>query len=275
MVDGPRAMLATLMSPTDFAMISEPSFAMERKIDGHRKLVQTGPSGAKAFNRSGSPTTLPSALLSALDALETPAVLDGELYQGRLHLFDLPFYDGVIDQSTPWARRHMALRKLLDLWSPVGFLFEVVPFVRDSGDKMALLSEIQDSGGEGVVAKRIDSPYTPGYSTAWLKLKLLEDVDVVVVEQSSDGKRNLTLAMADPSGDLLLPGGVRGRNVGRCSAITGDGPRVQVGDVVTVRVGGVGSSGRLVEPRTPRLRDDKTPADCTIDQLVPVRKISR
>ena len=262
----PRAMLPTPISPSDFAMISEPAWAVEAKVDGYRKLVTTGPDGAKVFSRSGAASSLPAPLISALSTLEVRTVLDGEFSQGRLHLFDLPFYDGLIDQSTPWARRHLGLRKLLDLWSPPSTLIEVVPFVRQSADKIALLSAIQETGGEGIVAKRIDSAYTPGYSTAWLKLKLQLDADCIVGTLGTD-RQNMELLMLDNHGEP--------QPVGRCSRLTGDGPKVKVGDVVTVRTIGLGASGRLIEPVTPRRREDKRPAECTLDQLASLRRVRR
>lgn len=270
-------MLAATLQPAQFAEVSTPDWAMETKWDGHRVVILTGPDGTASFNREGVRSDgLPVGVARLFEDLETPGIFDGELAKGRLYLFDLAAYDGEVSANTPWARRNMALRRVLDRWSPPGDLIELVTFVRDPAAKIALLAELQETGGEGVVFKRITSKYEHGEkSGAWRKLKFLSEVDAIVTGAGHEGKNNLTLGLADPTGPDVLPGGVRGREVGRCSALTGDGPNVKIGDVVTVTVTGLGATGRLVEPVTPRLRTDKPVVDCTIDQLHELRRISR
>lgn len=276
----PQAMLATTLPLDQFPIVSTPAWAMERKWDGWRQLVTTGPDGPAGFSREGNRRPLPAALQAMFSTLTTDALFDGELVQGRFYLFDMPWYADAEPQvtwETPWARRQIAIRKVLDRWSPDANLLIHVRHVVSSEDKLTLLEEIQTEGGEGVVFKRLDSRYMVGESDLWRRHKFVQDVDVVVVGAGHEGKDNYVLAMADETGDLILPGGIRGREVGRVSGKTGDAKHglVEIGKVVSVKIVGVGSSGRLVEPTMPRVRDDKSPAECTIDQLATIREIRR
>src|SRR5262249_28766366 len=49
------------------------------------------------------------------------------------------------------------------------------------GDGAAMLAASRANGLEGIVAKRLDSIYTPGRrSSAWVKVKNVQEIDVVV-----------------------------------------------------------------------------------------------
>lgn len=269
-------MLAATLRPDDFGEVTDPRWVMERKWDGYRLLVTTGPDGPAAFSREGNKRALPANLQAVFGPVENVATFDGEYAQGVFHLFDMPHLEGFVTPDLPWARRHLRMRKVLDAWSPPDEVIRVVDHVREGEAKLDLLRLVQEEGGEGVVFKLLDAPYRPGRSSSWRKHKFVLHVDCVVIDTGHEGKNNLVLAMADPAGDLLIPGG-RGREVGRCSSQTGDGRHqvISVGDVVTVTVTGLGASGRLVEPVKPRVRADKPAEMCTIDQLDDLRGISR
>lgn len=276
-MQGPRAMLAVTLDDADFATVTTPAWPMQKKVDGVRIVTTTGPDGPTFFNRAGQLYTfkIRPAVVSALSDLEDPGVLDGEYANGIYHIFDLPLWRKDCAPTEPWADRNRKLQRLLDRWSPPTDVIRPVPFVVASAAKIDMLAEINEAGGEGVVFKLATSAYTPGESSAWRKMKFVEEVDVVIVDAGHNGKDNFTLALVDPSGPMILPSGTRGREVGHCSAITGDGRRCKIGDVVTVTVAGVGSSGSLVEAVKPRLRHDKGPDECTIDQLDPIRRVHR
>lgn len=274
----PIGMLADTASASTFAELITPRWAMETKWDGFRMLAVGGGDGPPAgYNRKGERAVLPANVTAEMRSLATPAILDGEYANGVYHVFDLLELDGDDQRSLPWARRNLNMRQLLDRWSPADAVIQRVEFVREGADKLALLREIEATGGEGSMFKRIDSPYEPGPSRSrcWLKYKLLADVDVVIVGAGHEGKANFTIAMADPDGDLVLPDGSKGREVGRVDARHKSAKGAGIGSVVSVRVTGLGATGRLVEPRHPTPRTDKTPAECTIAQLDTLRKISR
>jgi bifunctional non-homologous end joining protein LigD len=90
-------------------------------------------------------------------------------------VFDLLFLDGHSLLELPYEQRRVLLAKLElngDAWqSPAHHV----------GDGQAMLDGSRAQGLEGVVAKRLDSPYSPGKrSPAWVKVKNKRTADVVV-----------------------------------------------------------------------------------------------
>lgn len=263
------AMLATpAHEPFDGAvlrMVDDPNWAFDVKVDGVRLLIHLAgrPTG---YNRSGQVVALPRRLEHLLWASGgANAYLDGELVGERFWAFDIirPGHDD------PWIVRRLTLGNLLGHIAADPEILSLVPVAYEHDDKAQLAMRVRTEGLEGLVAKRIDSKYrlvTPPQkahrSREWLKLKDLKTVDCVVTRLGVDGKQNMALGLwRDDSASLV--------EVGEVSALTGDGPRVKVRDVVEVTFLYLGVNNRLVQPVTPRLRPDKSPAECTWDQLPP------
>jgi bifunctional non-homologous end joining protein LigD len=174
---------------------------------------------------------------------------------------------------------------------------QLSPYV--PGDGEALYAAAADQNLEGIVAKRASSPYEPGLrSRAWLKIKTVLDVDVVVVGWT-DGSGNregllgsLVTALYD-KGELRYVGNV-GTGFNRASmadlmkkletlkatpnpfsrAAISSRPELRRAHwvepklVAKVEYRQLTHAGRLREPSFLALRDDKAPADCTFDQFV-------
>jgi bifunctional non-homologous end joining protein LigD len=135
------------------------------------------------------------------------AVLDGEVVafdadgrpsfqrlQGRMHLtsesqvrrlaqsepvvyviFDLLFLDGRSLMGLPYAERRERLREL----ELEGRTWQTPS--HHVGDGAALLEASRAQGLEGIVAKRLDCPYTPGRrSPGWVKVKNFRRLDAVI-----------------------------------------------------------------------------------------------
>ena len=94
----------------------------------------------------------------------------------RLHIFDVLYLDGDLLTDEPYSRR----RELLEKVCPADLL---VPRLV-SGDIEVVRSFMDDAikaGHEGLMAKRLDSQYTPGVrGKRWFKLKPAETLDLVV-----------------------------------------------------------------------------------------------
>lgn len=244
-------------------VLKSADWAAEEKLDGVRVLIETRVDGrAVARNRRGDRFVVPRALIDLFSTVGLGAVFDGELVDGVYHPFDL--IAGDVTVNTPWRLRREALDVLLEHLALPADRVRPVPFVRDLNDKVDLIERVQHSGGEGVVFKAVDAPYRPGKrSRDMLKLKFTSTVDCVVAELGND-KRNMSLVLFGPDGPVP---------VGECTRLAGDGPRVQVGDVVTVTVLGVSANQRLVQPTAPVIRTgEKHPEECTLDQLDSVRR---
>jgi DNA ligase-1 len=94
----------------------------------------------------------------------------------RLNLFDVLYLDGFLLIDEPYSRR----RELLERVCPVDLL---VPRLVTGDEKEvgSFLEEAIKAGHEGLMAKRLDSQYTPGVrGKRWFKLKPAETLDLVV-----------------------------------------------------------------------------------------------
>jgi bifunctional non-homologous end joining protein LigD len=120
-----------------------------------------------------------------------------------LHVGDEPLL------ARPWHERRAVLEEL----AVAGPRWATTPTFPGSG--VELLETVRDRGMEGVVAKRVDSPYVPGArSRAWLKVKLQQTDEFVVGGwQPGEGRRersigSLLLGVPGPEGGLHYVGNV-------------------------------------------------------------------
>ena len=95
----------------------------------------------------------------------------------RLYLFDALYFDGELLIDEPYSKRWSILEKI----APQEYLSKRI--VTDNPEEAAqLMKQATEEGHEGLMAKRLDSPYSPGSrGKNWYKLKPVETLDVVVV----------------------------------------------------------------------------------------------
>lgn len=245
--------------------VKSAKWAFDVKADGRRLIIDCGET-VRAYNRAGDRCDVPLGLRAQFEPIgNIGATLDGELVGDSFYAFDLPRLGEVISLMTPWNQRRYALEALIKRWKPGNI--KTIGAAGTTPAKKKLLSAVRERGLEGVVFKRIDSQYQPGRrASTWLKHKLTIDADFVVTAYALDGKQSFELALYD--GDTPI-------NVGQVSALTGDGPKVSIGDVVTVTFlnSGDAENPRLYQPVKPRLRNDKRPEECTMDQLAGTHKV--
>jgi bifunctional non-homologous end joining protein LigD len=283
-------------------------WAYEFKWDGVRALVDVSARGVRLFSRRGNEITtaypeLVAMLRDADDALldgEIVAFVDGrpsfEALQARMHVraktealrlaevapvtfvaFDLLRRYGEDLTGRPYRER----REALDRWFADEPEWTLSPSFDDGP---ATEAAARQHGLEGVVAKRVDSPYRPGERTRdWLKLRFLRAGDFVVIgweapAESPDTLSSLVLAMTTPDG-LVFAGkagsGLTGRTASalqrrlrtRRDCVVSPVPPASPGRVthwvdpevvVEIQFTLWTSEGRLRHPVFRRLRDDKT-----------------
>lgn len=187
----PAPMLATAVErlPPD-----DDAWAYEMKWDGYRAIVEVAGGRLRIVSRRGNDLTARYPELDGLPAaVGVDAVLDGELVvldeSGRpsfqeiqqhlapaaLFLFDVLRLDGQDVMAAPWHER----RSLLERLGLSGDRWQTPPVTRRDGTRAA--DAARALGLEGIVAKRVDSPYTPGRrSTAWQKLRFMNRQELVV-----------------------------------------------------------------------------------------------
>jgi ATP-dependent DNA ligase len=156
------------------------------------------------------------------------SLLAGErMRDGRFYGFDIPVVSGQDISREPLRFRLKVLADFIRTHP------EVLPVATGNGGEF--LEAVLARGGEGVVAKHLESRY--GELDAWVKCKRFETHDCVVTELHPQ-KQSIRLG---------------GR--GWCSSI--QFPRLKVGDVVEVGCHSITAKGRFREPRLLRIRTDK------------------
>lgn len=185
-------MLATLaqVESTDGA-----EWRYEVKYDGFRAIAAFGPRGAALHSRGGKDLSERfSSVVQALRALDGhEAVVDGELValdsrgrsrfqllgkggEERFVLFDVLWLDGEDLRPLPLETRREKLERLLAKVKAPLVIAEQVP-----GSARKALAQAHRRGWEGVMAKRVGSPYSAGRGEAWLKLKVQANQEVAIV----------------------------------------------------------------------------------------------
>ena len=252
--------------------INDDSWVMEQKLDGNRiLLVSPGmdmPPTAITRNGSLYSKKIPTAIQN-FRFPEGEWVLDGELVGDTYWVFDIPLIatDSTLGQPL-WVRRATLEVLLANISHP----FKLVPQAKTVDEKIALAEVALKQNFEGLLLKKVDSPYRSGGRTdEWLKVKFVSTADCIVTGVRTDGKDSVDLGLldVDPSGSLA-PTLIQ---VGRASLIGKEKQcAISVGDTVEVRYLYCGAGGRLYQPTILRRRTDKRPDECTTAQLKYVNK---
>jgi bifunctional non-homologous end joining protein LigD len=217
-------------------------WAYELKWDGVRALTFVDPEGVRVCARRGADASARYPELRAIADTHSgrELILDGEvvafddegrpdfgLLQGRMHrtgpevarmaaaapvsylVFDLLALDGENLLALPWTER----RERLDALGPEGHRWVATPWFRGGGADVHAAS--RDNGLEGVVAKRLDSPYRPGVrAPEWRKVKHVRMQSVVVggwrpgKGRRAGGVGSLLVGVHDDDGRLVYAGHV-------------------------------------------------------------------
>ena len=219
-------MLARPAKPFD-----SPQYLFEVKWDGTRALAYIDGDGYRILNRRDRDIGYRYPELGCLADLPAGTILDGEIVvlrdgkpdfnllqqreqaQRPLRIQTLArqipatyvVFDQLYDRYRPFLneplteRRESLRKRLAECPSQLCMSEGVV------GDGIAYFHRACDEGLEGVVAKRLDSPYLPGKRTdAWLKIKRGETVLCVVIGFVPEGKDDFgSLIIACETGGTL------------------------------------------------------------------------
>lgn len=181
-------------------------WTFEPKYDGIRVLAFATDDTVTLITRNDKDKALQfpeitDAIKKLVRQLRRPLVLDGEIValvngnparfqelQGRMHVREKDaieeyrtespsafiVFDFLVDGKEvlihkPWTERRAALVKRIG--KHIDDVIRIAPSEKDNGDRM--LAVARREGWEGIIAKRLESTYTPGMrSRDWLKLKI-------------------------------------------------------------------------------------------------------
>ena len=239
-----------------------PGLLFEPKWDGFRAIVHVTAEGVEIHGRSKPLTRYFPELVEALTGMQ-PCVLDGEivlrsgvkgnerldweLLSQRIHPADSRVQKLAVETPAqfvafdrldlgldlPFAERRAALEKLT-LTPPI-FRTQTTT---DAAEARRWLADFEGAGLDGVVAKPLDAPYSPG-KRSMLKIKHHRSADVVLlgyrVHKSGAGVGSLLLGLYGTNGEL--------QNVGGVSAFS-DKRRLELVDELAPLVTGTGERER-------------------------------
>jgi DNA ligase-1 len=208
-----KPMLAQMAEDTEEALDEHGGeTAFEHKLDGARIQIHKSDGEVRIFSRRLTDVTesLPETVQLILDEIEAEeAILEGEViavgkdgvplpFQHlmrrfrrvydmdrmvkqvpvRLYLFDAIYVDGQSLISLPYVDRR---KELEEKAGQIPLTKQII--TRHLGEADLFLEEAIEKGHEGLMAKRLDGPYTPGVrGKHWFKIKkTLEPLDLVVV----------------------------------------------------------------------------------------------
>lgn len=259
-------------------------YSFEIKQDGIRAVVSVGEHVKIKSRQNVNLTDQYPDVVEALTGSAASCVLDGELValdgSGRPNFqllqkghqpvqfsaFDVLELDAVSQRMQPYSARRSMLEELAaDL--PGMLLFPVSP------DGKMMWRFVLTNRLEGLIAKRVDSRYSGTRSPDWIKIKLLNRINAIVIgKESGKGDRAstfgaLNLALIGEDGSLERVGkvgsGFTDRDLRVINELMED-PHREI--TVEVEHLGLSASMRLRSPVFKRISDAPS-VNCTTEQL--------
>jgi bifunctional non-homologous end joining protein LigD len=319
----PPPAYAPMLAEPGHDPFDDPGWRFEPKLDGIRTLAYIHTDGTRLISRTGRDHTFRYPELENLarfvNALST--VIDGEIVapdaQGRpsferlqqrmnlsaprdierarakvpvvLFVFDLLWLDGREVVGEPLEQRRRLLEEVVTETDRIHLILTVDEHGRVFFDRA------KELGFEGVVGKRLGSPYLPGRRTRdWRKIKAVNHQDCVILGWTpGTGGRSDTfgalLLGAYREGELIWIGQVGtgfthetlADLMGRLKAIEIPKPPIADRELATIKGARwvhpglvcdveyleITSAGRLRAPSFKGLRTDKAPADCVLEPV--------
>lgn len=286
----------------DKTLLKSHELIFEPKLDGYRALCVKKNGKLSFYSRNGLPMTEKYPELQHPKLIKaTSAILDGEiiaygpdgmphfqaLQQGKpavYIVFDIIEKDGKSLINEPLTERKKILKATVRNGTEIEKIF-------DTSDGEALWKQMVKHRLEGVMAKVPDSRYYPNERTGvWLKIKIHETVDAVIVGYTSGRREISALVLGLYDGKQLTYIGKVGTGFNeatmaelakkfssrqRAGPPKGFNPLKKIKDVqwlsptmaCEIKYANVTGEGILRAPVFLRIRTDKTAKQCSMEQI--------
>ncbi|WP_416448226.1 DNA ligase D [Leeuwenhoekiella sp. A2] len=194
----PEEFVKPMLATATKKIFNDPDWVYELKWDGYRVMAHIKEGRVNLYSRNGiSYNTKFRKIANELEHIPHDVILDGEIVV--LNEEGLPQFQALqnYDENSPGALRYYVFdmlylngHSMLDLK-----LLErksLIPDVIDDLERVIYCEHIEgmgsafykravDAGMEGVIAKKTDSTYSPGYrSEKWLKIKAIETEETII-----------------------------------------------------------------------------------------------
>ena len=258
-------LLVPISIETLYELVYDDNYGFEQKIDGERLMIDRRQHEVVSSNKLGFVNTVPAQITNELlQSDHADILLDGESLNGQMHVFDILRLNGVCVKHLPMIERHRLLSEFVALKN-----LPKVPLYVGTEAKSAFLA-LAISGRaenlvEGVVAKQLDAPYSPGRATpseaTQFKFKFVDDASCVVMAVHPT-KRSVAIGLLDQNGAMCEVG-----NVG----IPVNSRMPDIDDIIDVQYRHKFEEGDLCEPVFLKHRSDILRNECMIGQVTRIK----
>ncbi|UBZ08680.1 DNA ligase D [Salegentibacter mishustinae] len=194
----PSEFIKPMLATTGKKIFNDPDWIYELKWDGYRALAHVEDGKVDLYSRNGiSFNSKFPKLVEDLEQVENNVILDGEIvvlnkdgisqFQAlqnydentpgslRFYVFDMLFLNGHSMLDLPLLERKSLIPEVIEDLDMVQYCDHI------EGMGTAFYKKAIDSGMEGVIAKKADATYSPGYRTEkWLKIKADNSREVLI-----------------------------------------------------------------------------------------------
>jgi bifunctional non-homologous end joining protein LigD len=239
--------------------LNDDAWILQEKKDGVRQMAKKNKKTVEGVNKKGLVVSLPTPVEQAIRNAcgEANAILDGELIGEIYWLFDM-LSIGVHSYADKTYRERL---EGIQEWLGDSFSdhLQLVPTAVGKASKKALYAKLKKENAEGVVFKRLDSPYKagrPASGGSQVKFKFKGSA-TVRVRGLNNTKNSFQMEMLK-AGDWI--------HVGDCTYYpTQYVPKT--GDYVEVEYLYAFPEGSLFQPICKEHRKDVDEGDCLVSQL--------
>lgn len=239
------------------SMISDDGWMMQEKHNGNRLMVRSLNGVVTGAQKQGLACGLPKDVIDAIRSVSGDFEIDGEVVGQRMFAFDVMSANGMDIRNLGADKRNAALVKLFGGGSGA---VTVTPTAFTAEEKRVMFDAVRSHLGEGLVFKRKDAAYVAGKSIrdgSQRKVKFHESASVLV-DEASKSKRSVSIYVNGPDGKFQL---------GKVT-IPANAGIPESGMVVEVQYLRANKSGSLYETAYLGVRDDVSPVECTLEQIV-------
>ncbi|WBL25035.1 DNA ligase D [Zunongwangia sp. HGR-M22] len=194
----PEDTVKPMLATTAKEIFNHPDWIYELKWDGYRLIAHVDDGDVRIYSRNGINYGSKFPLLvKDLKQLDHQVILDGEVvivdkngipnFQAlqnydqntpgtlRFYVFDMLFLNGHSMLELPLKDRKSLIPEILEDLDYTFYCDHI------EGMGTAFYKKAVDNGTEGVIAKKADSTYAPGYRTeSWLKIKAVESEEAII-----------------------------------------------------------------------------------------------
>lgn len=240
--------------------LTDDNYAMMLKMDGERRVSVSEKGDVKGYGRYEREQPLADDIKKTLQAIDV--TLDTEEMHGgkTIHAFDILSLNGKSLVEQTFAQRYEQLVKTIKTLDCPSIKLIKAYFTTE--DKKAQFAKYMKNNEEGVVFKRIDSPYVPAtdatIKAGHFKLKFYETASFFTIGHTKN-KRSVELGIMTDGGEVRSAGKV---------TIPGNKEIPPISSIIEVKYRSAYKGGGLKEPTFIKSRKDVLKEHCTEAQLV-------